>query len=135
MRAPGKYRTAGQAHLVDAVHLAGGITQDAAVDSAQLFRTQSDGTLKIMSVDLDVNRDHVLQCGLEPEELLMKTAMSSPYIAERMKNGERTSQIYVRKDFSFRMDPIATLAPAMIAAGPPPRRTTASITPARTPFT
>jgi polysaccharide export outer membrane protein len=49
---PGKYRTAGQAHLVDAIHLAGGITQDAAVDSAQLFRTQADGTLKIMSVDL-----------------------------------------------------------------------------------
>lgn len=49
---PGKYRTAGQAHLVDAIQLAGGITQDAAVDSAQLFRTQADGTLKIMSVDL-----------------------------------------------------------------------------------
>jgi len=52
VRAPGKYRTAGQAHLVDAIQLAGGITLDAAVDSAQLFRTQPDGTLKIMSVDL-----------------------------------------------------------------------------------
>jgi len=52
VHAPGKYRTAGQAHLVDAIHLAGGITQDAAVDSAQLFRTQADGTLRIMSIDL-----------------------------------------------------------------------------------
>lgn len=52
VNAPGKYRTAGQGHLLDAIQLAGGITQDASVDSAQLFRTQPDGTLKIMSVDL-----------------------------------------------------------------------------------
>ena len=52
VHSPGKYRTAGQAHLLDALQLAGGITQDASLDSAQLFRTQSDGTLEIMSVDL-----------------------------------------------------------------------------------
>ncbi|MGC2196011.1 MAG: SLBB domain-containing protein, partial [Terriglobales bacterium] len=34
------------------IQLAGGITQDASVDAAQLFRTQADGTLRIMSVDL-----------------------------------------------------------------------------------
>jgi protein involved in polysaccharide export with SLBB domain len=34
------------------VYLAGGITPDAALDSAQLFRTQADGTMKILSVDL-----------------------------------------------------------------------------------
>ena len=39
-------------HLKDAVYLAGGITQDASLDSAQLFRTQPDGTMKILSVDL-----------------------------------------------------------------------------------
>ncbi|HYA23190.1 MAG TPA: SLBB domain-containing protein [Terriglobales bacterium] len=49
---PGSYRTSGQAHLRDAVYLAGGITPDAALDSAQLFRTQADGTMKILSVDL-----------------------------------------------------------------------------------
>ncbi len=49
---PGSYRTSGQAHLRDAIYLAGGITQDAALDSAQLFRTQADGTMKILSVDL-----------------------------------------------------------------------------------
>lgn len=52
VRKPGTYRTSGQAHLRDAVYLAGGITPDAAVDTAQLFRTQSDGTMKILSVDL-----------------------------------------------------------------------------------
>lgn len=49
---PGSYRTSGQAHLRDAIYLAGGITQDASLDSAQLFRTQADGTMKILSVDL-----------------------------------------------------------------------------------
>jgi polysaccharide export outer membrane protein len=52
VRGPGKYRTSGQAHLRDAVYLAGGVTQDASLDSAQLFRTQPDGTLKILSVNL-----------------------------------------------------------------------------------
>ena len=52
VRAPGPYRTSGQAHLRDAIHLAGGVTPDAALDSAQLFRTQADGTMKILSVDL-----------------------------------------------------------------------------------
>src|SRR5260370_21831292 len=52
VRAPGKYRTSGQAHLKDAVYLAGGVPQDASLDSAQLFRTQPDGTMRILSVDL-----------------------------------------------------------------------------------
>jgi len=49
---PGEYRTSGQAHLRDVIYQAGGITPDAALDSAQLFRTQADGTMKILSVDL-----------------------------------------------------------------------------------
>jgi polysaccharide biosynthesis/export protein len=49
---PGAYRTSGQVHLRDAVYLAGGITPGAALDTAQLFRTQSDGSMKILSVDL-----------------------------------------------------------------------------------
>ena len=52
VRSPGDYRTTGEAHLRDAVYLAGGVTPDAALDSAQLFRTQTDGTLSILSVDL-----------------------------------------------------------------------------------
>jgi protein involved in polysaccharide export with SLBB domain len=52
VRSPGRYRTSGQTHLRDAIYLAGGVTPDAALDSAQLFRNQSDGTLKILSVNL-----------------------------------------------------------------------------------
>jgi protein involved in polysaccharide export with SLBB domain len=52
VRAPGNYSTTGEAHLRDAVYLAGGLTPDAALDSAQLFRTQGDGTLRILSIDL-----------------------------------------------------------------------------------
>jgi protein involved in polysaccharide export with SLBB domain len=52
VRAPGKYRTSGQAHLRDAIFLAGGVAPDASLDSAQLFRTQPDGTMKILSVNL-----------------------------------------------------------------------------------
>jgi protein involved in polysaccharide export with SLBB domain len=52
VRAPGKYGTSGQIRLRDAVFLAGGVSPDAALDSAQLFRTESDGKMKIMSVNL-----------------------------------------------------------------------------------
>jgi protein involved in polysaccharide export with SLBB domain len=52
VRSPGKYPTSGQAHLKDAIYLSGGVTPDASLDSAQLFRTESDGTLRILSVDL-----------------------------------------------------------------------------------
>jgi polysaccharide biosynthesis/export protein len=52
VRGPGKYGTSGQARLRDAIHLAGGTSPDAAMDTAQLFRTQADGTLKIISVNL-----------------------------------------------------------------------------------
>jgi protein involved in polysaccharide export with SLBB domain len=52
VRAPGKYRTSGQAHLRDAIYLAGGTTPYAALDSVQLFRTEADGTMKILSVNL-----------------------------------------------------------------------------------
>jgi protein involved in polysaccharide export with SLBB domain len=52
VHAPGSYRTSGQANLRDAIYLAGGISPDAALDSAQLFRTQPDGNMKIFSVNL-----------------------------------------------------------------------------------
>lgn len=52
VRTAGKYPTSGQVRLRDAVYLAGGVTPDASLDSAQLFRTQSDGTMKILSVNL-----------------------------------------------------------------------------------
>jgi polysaccharide biosynthesis/export protein len=52
VRLPGTYRTSGQASLRDAVFLAGGLSPDASVDGAQLFRINPDGTSKIFSVNL-----------------------------------------------------------------------------------
>jgi protein involved in polysaccharide export with SLBB domain len=52
VRTPGTYRTSGQAHLRDAIYLAGGVLPDASLRSAQLFRTEADGTMKIFSVNL-----------------------------------------------------------------------------------
>lgn len=52
VRSPGNYRTAGQASLRDAVYLAGGLLPDAALDTAQLFRVNPDGSSEIFSVNL-----------------------------------------------------------------------------------
>lgn len=57
----------------------------------------------LMSVGLVVDREHYLRCGLQPQELLEQTIASSPFLAERMKDAERVTQIHARKDFSFRM--------------------------------
>jgi protein involved in polysaccharide export with SLBB domain len=52
VRKPGQYRTAGQVRLRDAIFLAGGPSQDADLKTAQVFRTEADGTMRIFSVDL-----------------------------------------------------------------------------------
>jgi protein involved in polysaccharide export with SLBB domain len=53
VRTPGTYRTSGQAHLRDAIYLAGGVTPDAKLENAQLFRAIPDGTMKILSINLN----------------------------------------------------------------------------------
>ena len=60
-------------------------------------------TAEVMSVGLVVDRDHFLRCGLEPEALLERTIAATPFVAARMKDANRVSEIYARKDFSFRM--------------------------------
>jgi polysaccharide biosynthesis/export protein len=52
VRSPGTYKTSGQGSLRDAVYLAGGLTPDAALNSAQVFRHNPDGTSSIFSVNL-----------------------------------------------------------------------------------
>jgi len=52
VRHPGTFQTSGQVHLRDAVELAGGVTPDAAMDSAQLIRIMPDSSLKMVSVRL-----------------------------------------------------------------------------------
>jgi protein involved in polysaccharide export with SLBB domain len=52
VRNPGQFTTAGQAHVRDAIYLAGGVLPGAAMDTAQVFRTGKDGTKTILSVNL-----------------------------------------------------------------------------------
>jgi polysaccharide biosynthesis/export protein len=52
VRNPGTYRTSGQIHLTDAIHLAGGVLPDALLGDAQIYRYLPDSKLKIMNVDL-----------------------------------------------------------------------------------
>lgn len=52
VRAPGTYRTAGDIHVSDAIHLAGGLSPDAATGDAQVFRYMPDSTVKIFNVKL-----------------------------------------------------------------------------------
>jgi len=73
VRDPGKYITSGQAHLRDAIYLAGGLTPDASLASAQLFRTEADGNTKILNVNLGAAiagnpLDNIL---LEPRDRLL----------------------------------------------------------------
>jgi protein involved in polysaccharide export with SLBB domain len=53
VRAPGRYTTSGQIHFRDAVYLAGGLTSDAAIDSAQVIRSGRDGGMKVLSVNVE----------------------------------------------------------------------------------
>ncbi len=53
VRVPGTYRTSGDIHLSDAIHLAGGLNPDAQTEDAQVFRYMPDSTLKILNVKLN----------------------------------------------------------------------------------
>jgi polysaccharide biosynthesis/export protein len=70
VRDPGDHLTNGATRLRDAVYLAGGITPDAELADAQVFRHTEDGKLEVVNVDLkkaldDDPKDNVL---LEPKD-------------------------------------------------------------------
>jgi len=73
VRSPGTYKTSGQASLRDAVYLAGGLKPDAALDTAQLFRVNPDGSSKIFSVNLGaaLNSSAADNILLQPRDLLL----------------------------------------------------------------
>jgi len=73
VRTPGKYVTSGQAHLRDAIYLAGGLSPDASLETAQLFRTEANGNTKILSVNLDqaLAGDPIQNILLEPRDRLL----------------------------------------------------------------
>lgn len=50
VRNPGTFQTSGKIHFRDAVQLAGGVTPDAAMDTAQIIRIMPDSSLKMVSV-------------------------------------------------------------------------------------
>ena len=52
VREPGEHRTNGEVHLRDAIYLAGGVTPDAQLSDAQVFRRNPDGSMKIFDVNL-----------------------------------------------------------------------------------
>ena len=53
VRHPGEHVTNGETHLRDAVYLAGGVSRDALLTDAQVFRRTPDGKLKVLSVNLE----------------------------------------------------------------------------------
>lgn len=73
VRAPGQYITSGQARLRDAIFLAGGLTPDASLNDAQLFRREADGNTKILSVNLGaaLAGDPVDNIPLQPRDRLL----------------------------------------------------------------
>ena len=73
VRGPGTYKTSGQIHLSDAVHLAGGIAPDAQIEDAQVFRYLPDGRMKIFSVNLNLalEGDPTANILLEPRDRLL----------------------------------------------------------------
>ena len=73
VRGPGTYRTSGQIHLSDAVHLAGGLAPDAKISDAQVFRYLPDGKTKIFSVSLNLalEGDPTANILLQPRDRLL----------------------------------------------------------------
>ena len=53
VRDPGDHLTNGATYLRDAIYLAGGVTPDARLSDAQIFRRTADGKLKVLSASLD----------------------------------------------------------------------------------
>jgi protein involved in polysaccharide export with SLBB domain len=73
VRGPGTYRTSGQIHVSDAVHLAGGLAPDAKISDAQVFRYLPDGKTKIFSVSLNLalEGDPTANILLQPRDRLL----------------------------------------------------------------
>jgi protein involved in polysaccharide export with SLBB domain len=70
VRHPGEHVTNGETRLRDAVYLAGGVTRNALLADAQVFRRTSDGKLKVISVDLEraLAGDAADNLALEPKD-------------------------------------------------------------------
>jgi polysaccharide biosynthesis/export protein len=73
VRGPGTYRTSGEIHVADAIHLAGGLAPDAETGDAQVFRYLPDGQAKIFSVNVSeaLEGSQTQNLLLEPRDRLL----------------------------------------------------------------
>jgi flavin-dependent dehydrogenase len=60
-------------------------------------------TRELTSVGLVLDRDIATGSGLSPEALLARTIEATPYVAKRMENATRETEVHSRRDFSYRM--------------------------------
>jgi polysaccharide biosynthesis/export protein len=91
VRKPGLYRTSGQQHLRDAVYQAGGVTPDAWLDSAQLFRRQLDGSARVFSINLGsaLAGDPLNNLAVQPRDRIL---------IHRQPEQLSASNVYIRGD-------------------------------------
>ncbi len=89
VRGPGTFRTSGQIHLSDAVHLAGGLSPDAQTGDAQVFRYLPDGKLKIFSVSLSQ------ALAGDPTQNIVLTARDR-VLVHRSPDAEQPATVYVQ---------------------------------------
>jgi len=79
VRRPGTFQTPGQVHFREAIQLSGGVTPDASMDSAQIFRIMPDSSLKILSINLKgaLEGDPINNILLQPRDriLIQRNAM------------------------------------------------------------
>jgi polysaccharide export outer membrane protein len=114
VRNPGIYRTTGQIHIADAVHVAGGLAADASLTDAQVYRFMPDGEMKILSVDLRsaLNGDPVNNLLLEARDrLIVHTNISQVDPATVYVQGE------VAKPGRYLLSSNMTVADLVLVAG------------------
>jgi protein involved in polysaccharide export with SLBB domain len=89
--APGPYTTSGQIHLRDAIYRAGGVTSEAALDSAQVIRSGEDGGVKILSANLAA-----ALAGSSIENLLLQP--NDRIVVHRNPNRVEPAAVYIQGD-------------------------------------
>jgi polysaccharide biosynthesis/export protein len=89
VRGPGTFQTSGEIHLIDAIHLAGGLAPDAQTGDAQVFRYLPDGKLKIFSVGLSQ-----ALAGDPTENILL--APRDRVLVHRSPDAEEPATVYVQ---------------------------------------
>lgn len=91
VNAPGNYRTSGEQHFRDAVYQAGGVTPEAWLDTAQLFRAMPDGSEKVFNISLRdaLAGDPLNNVPIEPRDHIL---------IHRQPEKVSPSTVYVRGD-------------------------------------